>query len=114
MKSYNDFLSESIVGQAVGFARRAQGAVKGAVGAAKGAARRTAMNTKINLSKPTAKRPPTAQKRMVDRTRANNRKSSALTVREPSSLAKKTTQGVRVPKPKSNYKGHLRLSLKHI
>ena len=108
MKSYNDFLSESIVGQAVGFARRAQGAVKGAVGAAKGTARRTAMNTKINLSKPTAKRPPTAQKRMVDRTRANNRKSSALAVREPSSLAKKTTQGVRVPKPKSNYKGHLR------
>ena len=93
MKSYNDFISESIVGQLAGFARRAQGAVKGAVKGAVGSA---------------AKRPPTAQKRMVDRTRANNRKSSALAVREPSSLAKKTTQGVRVPKPKSNYKGYLR------
>ena len=97
MKSYNDFISESIVGQVAGFAKRAQGAV-----------RRTAMNTKINLSKPISKRPPTAQKRLVDRTRANNRKSSALAVREPSSLAKQTTQGVRVPKPKSNYKGSLR------
>ena len=66
MKSYNDFISESIVGQVAGFAKRAQGAV-----------RRTAMNAKINLSKPISKRPPTAQKRLVDRTRANNRKSSA-------------------------------------
>ncbi len=119
MKSYNDFISESIVGQVAGFARRAQGAVKGAVKGAAGSARRTAMNTQIAMSKPMAKRPPTAQKRMVDRTRANNRKttnnpnppiakSSSLTVAKPSTLAKKTTQGVRVPKPKSNYKGHLR------